>query len=66
MKYYSLVDLPDADYNPIVKQLWEVFEKNYGELPDNAELSVRVYYPDPEESWKLRSHPKLSTNLKHF
>tara|TARA_Y100001936_G_scaffold140284_1_gene136913 strand:- start:375 stop:527 length:153 start_codon:yes stop_codon:yes gene_type:complete len=50
LKYYSLVDLPDTDYNPIVKQLWEVFEKNYGELPDNAELSVRVYYPDPEES----------------
>ncbi len=46
MPYYSLVDLPDEDYNPIVKQLWSAFEKTYGTLPDNAELSVRVYYED--------------------
>ena len=46
MKYYSLVDLPDTDYNPIVKQIWEAFEKKYGELPDDAELSVRVYLSD--------------------
>jgi len=46
MPYYSLVDLPDKDYNPIVKQLWAAFEKKYGELPDNAELSVRVYFED--------------------
>mgnify|MGYP001296772874 FL=1 len=46
MPYYSLVDLPDEDYNPIVKQLWKAFEKKYGKLDDNAELSVRVYYGD--------------------
>ena len=45
-KYYNLVDLPDSDYNSIVKQLWTAFEKQYGELPDNAELSVRVYYDE--------------------
>ena len=46
MPYHNLVDLPDEDYNPIVKLCWQAFEKKYGELPDNAELSVRVYYED--------------------
>ena len=26
-----------------------LLEKKYGELPDNAELSVRVYLPDENE-----------------
>ena len=49
MKYYSIVDLDDSDFNPICKKVWEAFEKKYGELPDNAELSVRVYLPDENE-----------------
>ena len=31
MKYYSIVDLDDADFNPICKKVWEAFEKKYGD-----------------------------------